>query len=378
MEDFSRREFLQKTAVGAAAVSIAANQSGARQAQPAVQPPPTKQLGYAIVGIGRLSIDSILPALTTTKSSRLTALVSGHPDKAQHFAQLYGVPEKNIYNYQNFDRIASNPDVDVVYVVLPNSMHPEYTIRAAQAGKHVLCEKPMCTSVADAQFMIEACRKAGKQLMVAYRLHYEKYTIEAIERARTKIGKIGMFDAEMTFVIGDPTQWRLDRTLAGGGCMMDIGIYCLNGARYIIGEEPVSVFAQSWSYDPAKFKEGVEQNISFVLKFPSGAVANCFASYGAAGMNRYRAAGPGGWVEMDPSFTAKANLILRYTEDGRVVTAPASTVDQFETEIDAFSDAILQGIPNPSPGEEGLRDTRIQMACYESAFTGKVVSLITN
>ncbi|HUU13488.1 MAG TPA: Gfo/Idh/MocA family oxidoreductase [Terriglobia bacterium] len=247
-----------------------------------------KPLGYAVVGIGNLAKGQILPALRTTKRSRLVALVSGDPAKARHYARLYGAPEKNIYNYENYDQMASNPEIDVVYVVLPNSMHAEYTIRAARAGKHVLCEKPMATTVKDTEEMVAVCRQARKRLMVAYRLHYEPYNLAAMKMCREKeLGQIKLIDAEFGFVIGDPTQWRLKHAMAGGGSLMDIGIYCLQAARYLTGEEPVSVYAEQRSSDPVKFKE-VEENISFMLRFPSGVIANCYSSYGINYVDHYR------------------------------------------------------------------------------------------
>jgi predicted dehydrogenase len=381
MNHRSRRDFLKGMGASAAALSIAGRRfpTPAAGAAPVPAATPqdeagTKPVGYAVVGIGSLAMGEIMPALVKTKLSRLTGLVSGHPEKARHFAQVYAVPEKNIYNYQNYDQIASNPDIDVVYIVLPNSMHAEYTIRGAKAGKHVLCEKPMCTSVKDAEAMIAACREARRRLMVAYRLHYEPYNLEATKMCREKqFGPIRMIDAEFSFVIGDPTQWRLKNDLAGGGSLMDIGIYCLQATRYLSGEEPVSVYAGAWSSDPVKFKE-VEETISFALRFPSGLIANCHSSYGTDGMNRYRAGGPGGWVEMDPAYTYMG-LIQRSYREGKVTTTDPTTWDQFVAEIDAFSDAVKHDRDVVTPGEEGLRDMKILMACYESVRTAKPVSL---
>lgn len=367
----SRRDFLGKVAWGAAALTGGAVAVRPARAQEASE---AKQLGYAVVGIGQLTKGQILPALTKTRRSRLTALVSGDPDKARHYARLYDVPEKNIYNYQNYDQMASNPAIDVVYVVLPNSMHAEYTLRAARAGKHVLSEKPMATSVKDAERMIEACREARRRLMVAYRLQYEPYTLNSIRVCREKnLGQLKMIDAEFSFPIGDPTQWRLKRDLAGGGSLMDIGIYCLQAARMLTGEEPASVFARSWSSDPVKFKE-VEESIAFMLTFPSGAIANCYSCYGSGPMNRFRAGGSDGWVEMEPAYIY-SQLVQRVYRDGKITATMPSTGDQFAAEIDAFSEAIQQERDVRTPGEEGLRDMKIMMACYESAREGKNIAL---
>ncbi len=372
MDLYSRRNFLKKLGLSAPVVSLVGEVLPRALAQE--NQAGSKPLGYAVVGIGSLAMGEVLPALAKTKLSRLVGLVSGHPDKARHFAELYGVPEKNIYNYQNYDRIASNPSIDVVYIALPNSMHVEYTLRAAKAGKHVLCEKPMCTSAKDAEAMIAACRNAQRRLMVAYRLRYEPYNLAAVKLCREKqFGPIKMIEAGFGFVIGDPRQWRLNRELAGGGSLMDIGIYCLQAARYLSGEEPVSVYAEMWSSDPVKFKE-VEENIAFMLSFPSGIIANCYSSYGVEGVNRYRAGGTEGWVELDPAYSY-LGLVQRSYRDGKVTTTLPSDWDQFAAEIDAFSDAILHDRDVLTSGEEGLRDMKIMMACYESARTGKSVSL---
>jgi predicted dehydrogenase len=372
MSDHSRRSFLKRLGAGAAAWWAARGGFAALPSQEAE--PDAKPLGYAVVGIGSLAMGEILPALRITKRSRLVALVSGHPAKARHFARLYGSPEKNIYNYENYDEIASNPEIDVVYVVLPNSMHAEYTIRAAQAGKHVLCEKPMATTVKDAEEMVAACRRAQRRLMVAYRLRYEAYNLAAMKLCREKaFGQIKMIDTEFGFVIGDPTQWRLKHTMAGGGSLMDIGIYCLQAARYLTGEEPASVYAEQWSSDPEKFKE-VEENIAFMLRFPSGVIANCYSSYGVDGVDRYRVAGTEGWLEMDPAYVYEG-LVQRVYKEGKTTVTTPSAWDQFATEMDAFSEAIQQDRDVTTPGEEGVRDMKILMSCYDSAASGKVLQL---
>ncbi len=219
--------------------------------------------------------------------------------------------DKSIYNYQNYDTIKDNPEIDVVYVVLPNSMHPEYTIRAHQAGKHVLSEKPMANTPADCQAMIDAAKKAGKKLMVAYRCRYEPFNKEVIRMVREQeLGPVKTVVSDHGFNIGDPNQWRLKRELAGGGSLMDIGIYSLQAARYTTGEEPTEVNAmvQTTAGD-VRFKE-VEETINFQLRFPSGALANCTSSYGYAGQNRYRVIGTKGWCELEPA-TSYTGLKLR-------------------------------------------------------------------
>ena len=235
MSDFgiTRRGFIGKVGQGLLAANVAGGLLKEASAQLKVPDPPGRKLGWAVVGLGSLAINQILPAFAKCEKSKIVALVSGHPDKANKLAQRYGVNPKNIYNYQNYDSLKENAEVDVIYIVLPNGMHAEYTIRGHQASKHVLCEKPMANTPADCQQMIDAAKKAGRKLMVAYRCRYEPYNKEAIRIAQSKeLGPTQMILADAGFKMGDPTQWRLNKALAGGGSMMDIGIYALNASRY--------------------------------------------------------------------------------------------------------------------------------------------------
>ncbi len=282
--EISRRRFIAKVGKGFVAANVAGTFLKAAAAKEvAAADSPGSKLGWAIVGLGNLAIHEILPAFAKCEKSKVTALVSGHPDKANKLAQQYGVNPKNIYNYQNYDSIKDNPEVDIIYIVLPNGMHAEYTIRGFQAGKHVLTEKPMANTPDDCQKMIDAGRKAGRKLMVAYRCRYEPYNKEAIRIARSgELGPTQVILANNGWRVTDPDQWRLKKDLAGGGSMMDIGIYALQAARYLSGEEPTEVNALIYTTpnDP-RFKE-VEENINFQLRFPSGILANCTSSYGYA------------------------------------------------------------------------------------------------
>ncbi len=367
--------------MGAAAWAASLGGERTAQAQSAPAPAstsadkPRKKLGYALVGLGSLSQNQIAPALAEkTKHCKLTGLVSGHPDKAKEWAKKYGVPEKNIYDYQNFDQIKNNPDIDVVYVVLPNSMHAEFTIRAAKAGKHVLCEKPMAISVKECDAMIAACRQAGRKLAIAYRLHFEPNNRELVRLAREKtLGSVKVIEAAAGFPIGDPKQWRLDKALAGGGSLMDIGIYALQAARYISGEEPISVNAVSTTTDPVKFKPGVDESVSFTLKFPSGVIATCASSY-ATGLNRFRAGAERGWFEVQPALNY-TGIKGRMSSQGTMQDFNFPAIDHFAAEMDDFADCILRDVQTRVPGEEGRRDLRIMTAIYEAAASGRSVSL---
>lgn len=334
-----------------------------------------RKMGYAIVGLGTYA-DVILPRFAECRRSRVTALVSGSPEKAKRYAAQYGVPDRGLYTYETFDTIRDNPDVDIVYVILPNGLHHEYTLRAAAAGKHVMCEKPMANTAAEAEAMIAACRAADRKLMIGYRSHFEPVNREAMRIGRSgELGRLRIVSAETGFNIGDPTQWRLNRALAGGGSLMDIGIYSLQAARYLTGEEPVAVSAvESTDRSDPRFKE-VEDTINFLLKFPSGVVANCISSYGSA-HNRYRVVGTDGWLDAEPATAYRGNS-LRVRRQGATVAVaqPPSATNQFSDMLDHLSQCVLTDTQPIVAGEEGLRDMRIIEAIYRSARENRTVSL---
>jgi predicted dehydrogenase len=374
-KEFTRRGFLTRVGGGIVAANVAGTLANAPALAQQVPDPPGKKLGWAIVGLGSLAINQILPAFAKCEKSKVVALVSGHPDKANKLALRYNVNPKNIYNYQNYDTLKDNPEVDIIYIVLPNSMHAEYTIRGAQAGKHVLSEKPMATSPGDCQSMIDAAKKANRKLMVAYRCRYEPYNQEMIRMARSKeFGAIKVIIADHGFNIGDPTQWRLKRELSGGGCLMDIGIYSLQAARYITGEEPTEVTAQTYTdtNDP-RFKE-VEETINFQLRFPSGVLANCTSSYGYNNQNHYRVVCSDGWFELEPA-TSYTGLQMRTHRKNTLEEPQLPARDHFALEMDHLSDCVMNDKEPLTPGEEGLRDLKIMTAIYESAKANKTIRL---
>ncbi|WP_239492994.1 Gfo/Idh/MocA family protein [Luteitalea sp. TBR-22] len=368
----SRRRFLQSTGLSLAAASFA----GARAAaQPRLPGPPEKKLGFAIVGLGSLSINQILPAFAHCRHARVTALVSGDAAKAKTLATAYGVPESGIYSYDTYDRLKDNPDVDIVYVVLPNSMHREYTVRAHQAGKHVLCEKPMANTPQDCEAMIAAAKAAGKKLMIGYRLRYEPYNMAMIRMAREQeFGKPKVILCEAGFSIGDPKQWRLNKGLAGGGSLMDIGIYALNAARYLSGEEPIAINAMAYTTPgDVRFADGVEETINFQLRFPSGLLANCVSSYGV-GLNRFRVHAEKAAFELEPALSY-SDLRMRVIRGGTVEQRTLPDRNQFALEMDHMAECVKTNADPRTPGEEGLKDLRAMMAIYEAARTGKTVTL---
>src|SRR5580658_6403148 len=289
----TRREFNRLALAGAASqvVSPLLAQDGG-----------DRKIGYCMIGLGRISMGHFMPGVLASKNSRITGLVSGHRDKALAQAAKYGVPESSIYSYENMDEIKNNPSIDAVYVALPNSMHAEYTIRSARAGKHVLCEKPMATTVADSQAMIKACKDANKKLMIAYRCHYEPTNLRAMQLIREgRLGKIQAIESANGFK-ARPDQWRLDRKLAGGGPLMDMGVYSLNACRYLTGEEPIELKAFSSVIDHDGRFDTVEENLAWSMRFPSGVVATCNTSYGASLPGYYRVLGSKGIIHVEPAF----------------------------------------------------------------------------
>ena len=341
--------------------------------------PVGRRLGIAVVGIGRLTLEQIMPGFGQSKHARVTALVSGDPAKARTVAAQYGVPETHLYDYATFDRLRDNPDVDAVYIVLPNDMHMEYTLRAAQAGKHVLCEKPMATTSADAARMVEGCRAADRTLMIAYRLQYDPTHRALIEMARKgEHGPVRLITAVNTQNQGDPQQWRQVRSQAGGGSLPDIGLYCLSAARYITGEEPVEVTAQlTQPKDDPRFRE-VEDTCAFTLRFPSGIIAQCSSNYSAYESRHLRMMAADGYAELDPAFSYEGLTMRIGRKAGKAHAVEQRRFgehNQFAREMDHFAECIRAGRQPHTPGEEGLQDQRLMEAIYQAAQGGSAVKL---
>jgi predicted dehydrogenase len=329
-----------------------------------------KKLGVALVGLGSLSTHQLAPALQKTQHCRLTAIVTGTPDKERMWAEKYQIDRDHIYSYQNFDKIASDDSVDIVYVVLPNSMHAEYTIRAAKAGKHVLCEKPMANSSEECRQMIDACKTANRLLAIGYRCQFEPHHVRCMELASGKeMGSIKMIEAGFGFKIGDPNQWRLKKSLAGGGALMDVGIYALQACRYLTGEEPKSIVAQETKTDVRKFSE-VDESLTWTMQFPSGVLAYCSTSYNFNGLNRFRAFADNGWFGMDPAYSYNDNRLE--TSKGKI---ELQQQDQFAVEMDDFARCIRDNRPSRVSGEEGLKDIVAIEAIYQSIQSQSLVSV---
>ncbi len=325
-------------------------------------------LRVAIMGLGSYGT-RVAEAMQSCKKAKLVGVISGTPSKIKMWQGRYNIPEKNCYNYENFDNIKNNPDIDAVYVITPNALHHDQVIRVARAGKHVICEKPMAINAKEGEEMIEACKKAGVKLLVGYRMHFEPKTLEIVRmRKDGDLGKIMFFQGLCGFKIGDPNQWRLNKQLAGGGAMMDIGIYAINGARYMVGEEPVWVTAEETKTDQVKFKEGVDETIQFQFGFPSGAVASCLSTYNMNYLDRFFLNGQSGFAELQPA--TGYGPIQGRTNKGEL-NQPHITHQTVQME--EMSDIILQGKQPiiPVNGEEALKDLKIIDAIYLAVKSGK-------
>jgi Predicted dehydrogenases and related proteins len=362
----SRRDFLQKLTVSAMALPFFTSlHAGNHSNAPAGQQP---VLRVALMGLGGYA-SRVAEAMQSCKRAKITGLISGTPAKLKDWGAKYGVPEKNRYNYENFDAIKDNPDIDAVYVITPNALHREQVIRVAKAGKHAICEKPMAINAAEGQEMVDACAAANVKLLVGYRMHFEPNTLEIVRmRKAGELGKVLFFQGLSGFRIGDPNQWRLDKALAGGGALMDIGIYAVNGARYMIGEEPVWVTGQETKTDPVKFKEGVDETIQFQLGFPSGAVASCLSTYNMNHLDRFFLNGEKGFAELQPS--TGYGPIKGRTNKGEL---NKPHVTHQTVQMDEMAAIILDGKkPEVSvDGHEGLRDLKILDAIYRACATGE-------
>ena len=354
------------------------------EADPKSAPTPTplapdQRVGYAIVGLGHLALEELLPAIATCKKSRLVALVSGSPEKLKKVAEQYGIKPENCYNYQTFDNLKSNTEVDVIYIVLPNGLHKEYVVRAAKTGKHVLCEKPMANSSAECREMIEACKQANVKLMIAYRIQYEPHNRYIREQLQKKtFGNTKFIEASNNQSSANPEHWRHKKALAGGGALPDIGLYCLNTTRFILGEEPTEVFAYQYSTPGNPLFREVEEIMSWQMRFPSGIIASCSTNYFTHESRRYRVMSEKGWMDLENAYayhgqqlkSSKAQASLKLQE-----TVVIAEKNQFATEMDHFSDCVINNKTPFTPGEEGLQDHVLMEAIYESARDGKPVKL---
>jgi glucose-fructose oxidoreductase len=364
----SRRDFLHGLSLSAA--TLAAGPDLKRIAELLAQNRGRK-LGVALLGLGRYATNQLAPALRETKLCRLAGVVTGHPEKGQKWATDYNLDQRNIYSYETFDRIADNKDIDIVYVVTPPGLHPEFVIRAAKAGKQVISEKPMATSVADCDRMIAACKAAKVQLSVGYRLQFDPYRKELMRLARDKeFGAFKRMTGGFAFVMGRH-EWRIEKKLAGGGPMMDLGIYVVQSAIMAAnGEIPSSVTAQEAPKTRPEFFNEVEEKLSWTMDFASGSRCEGVTGFNHS-VNTFRAEGSQGWIEFPRDAFSYSGAVCT-TSRGPVVY---EKMNQQAAQMDDFADCVLTGRKTPVPGEMGRSHMVIISAVYEAARTGKPVKI---
>jgi len=377
----SRRKFLYN--LGLAGLSVPLIASGIKCADDKKPNPQTMsdennpdsyreagKFGVALLGLGGYAGGQLAPALQSTEHCYLAGIVTGTPSKIPTWQNKYPIPDKNVYNYENFDSIKDNKEIDIVYVVTPNALHKDFVIRAAQAGKHVICEKPMATSVEDCDAMIAACKKAGKMLSIGYRLHFEPYNLEMVRLGTKKVyGNIKKIIGGFGFTAGDPTQWRLKKALSGGGPLQDVGIYCIQGICYTTGLEPIAVTAQEGpKTDPAKFKE-VEQSLTWQFEMPNRIIAEGRSSYGD-NFNFLKAEAEKGTFELTTAYSYSG-------QSGNTPDGPMNfpKIIQQAKQMDGFALSIKNNQPSIVPGEMGKRDVKFIAAIYEAMSSGKKIPL---
>jgi len=356
-----RRQFTKTSALALAAARL---RSFAQAATPA------RPVGYAAVGLGSIS-DIFMRACANSQTAKITALVTGHPaEKGMKYAAMYGIPKSSIYTYEQYERLADNKDVDAVYIGLPNSMHCEYTVRAARIGKHVLCEKPMAISSAECRTMIQECQSAKVKLMIAYRVHYDPTWQQAMQIIDSGgIGELQSFQGGF-FNQQRAGTWRLSRKLGGGGSVLDLGIYPLNAIRHLTREEPASFTAIVSTRDfSGRFAE-VEQSVEWTMKLPSGIIAACGCSYGQTAPGFFHINGDKGSLQIQPAFNYDdLHMVGRVNGEPIDILGTGKGPFQFTLEAEHFADCIRHNKRPESPGEEGLKDMLAIEAIYKAAGT---------
>lgn len=358
----SRRSFLK---IAGATTALASTSAFANIIVPRVQKP----LGVALVGLGYYSTDLLAPALQLTQNCKLTGIVTGSPWKIPVWQEKYGIKDQNVYNYENMHRVADNPDIDVIYIVLPPFMHAEYSIKAADAGKHVWCEKPFAMTERESQAIIDACNKNKRKLSVGYRMQHEPNTQQIIKFGKRKTyGKVQKVEASAGYYESRTDHWKQDWS-KGGGAMYDMGVYSLNAARYTTGEEPIAVTARHETTRPEIYDQA-DETTYFALEFPSGATADCMTTFGR-GVNDLNVKCSDGGYGLSP-FQSYSG-IKGETSDGKKLNQRIP--NQQAKQMDDDSRAIMDNTEVIVPGEEGLKDIRVVEAIFKSAKEGKRVEI---
>ena len=334
-----------------------------------------KKVRYAVVGLGHITQIAVLPAFKhASETCELTTLISDDPEKLEKLSQEYKV--ENAWSYEQYDEALASGKFDAIYIGLPNDMHLEYTVKAAKAGIHILCEKPMAMTVSECEEMIAAADDNHVKLMIAYRLHFEKTNMTAVELIQEgKIGTPKLFNSTFTLQVREGNI----RTQAehGGGPLNDIGIYCINAARYLFQDEPVAAFAVGAKSADPRFDE-VEESVAATLIFPGGKLASFVSSFGAASTQRYEVVGTEGSISLDPAYEYSTDLEYVLKVGDKETRKKTPKRDQFAPELLHFAECIVEDKQPLPSGLEGLNDMRIIEAIRESANTGKLVSIDNN
>jgi predicted dehydrogenase len=335
-----------------------------------------KRIGFAVVGLGRIAEQAILPAFRHSGRAQLVAVVSGDERKARRLAAKFGASD--YYTYDDYVLCLNHPRVQAVFIATNNGSHADFTIRAAAVGKHVLCEKPMANTVEECQQMIEACRAGSVRLMIAYRKYFEPSSV-ALKKLVTsgRLGRLKIIHSAFTIFLPPDRKvpaWRFNRKLAGGGSLVDVGVYCVNTVRWLTRKEPMEATAYAWTLDPAGFSE-VDENVAFQLKFPGGLVLQASSSFGAAQASFLHVHGEKGWAALDPAYSYDEERRLFGKIGGRWFEKKFRVVDEFALELDAFAEAIRRGRDPEPDGNEGLRDIAVMQAIYRSARENRTVPI---
>lgn len=364
----SRRDFLRHASLATAGL---AGSISCRGAMKALGQNGERKLGIALLGLGRYAGGQLAPALLETKKCYLAGIVTGHPEKAEQWTAKYNLKEKNVYNYENLERIADNKEIDIVYVVTPPGLHPEFVERVAKTGKHVISEKPMATSVEGCDRMIAACKNAKVRLGLGYRLHYDPFHREMVRlSSERELGPFTKLTGNFSFTMGRH-EWRIEKVLGGGGAMMDVGIYVIHASCMATGLTPTTVTAREEPKKRPEFFSETEETITWTMDFPNGAKLEASTSFNA-NSNRFRAEGKNGWIDFNSAFSYRG--LACDTSRGPMKFA---TINQQAAQMDDFAHCVLNRRDTQVAGELGRRDLQIISAIYESTRTGKPVKVRT-
>lgn len=360
-DSLSRRRFIGQLSLAAAALSLPLPVRAAADAS-------RRKLGIAFAGLGNYATNQLAPAIRSTEHLRIAGVITGTPSKGEQWQRNFDLPARSVYSYETLDRVAENPDIDIVYVVTPPGTHRDLVVRAAKAGKHVICEKPMATNVRDCDAMIAACRDAGRKLAIGYRLEYEPHHIEMERLARDpNFGPFMKMRGGFGFRVGGNRGWRLDKKLAGGGPLPDVGLYVIQaGCRGAGDQAPVAVTAKEEPKTRPELFTEVEETIRWQMEFANGAVCDGFTSYNE-NANDFRGESADGrnWVEIAPAYSYGGL-------EGRTSRGPMNVfnINQQAAQMEDFARCILDDRATPVPGEMGRRDIAIMEAIYASAANG--------